>query len=196
MPRTPVKFVRHLVLLLCLSALAGAMWVGHRPADLSGVAGIAPSSDDAKVRDIIDDLRIAAIKRSGLLEISEADLNRHLAAILSASVVQPAGQWVAFERLALDLEPATAHATLVWNVRGHRSTATVQFQVLRQENAFRIEVTGGSYGHLDVPRGMLRPLAPVLGALSRALEPEIDALFQMNQVEIVKDKLVLDPRFL
>ena len=53
----------------------------------------------------------------------------------------------------------------------------------------------GSYGHLTLPRGMMRPLAPALDRVAAALKPEIDALFQMNQVKLLQDKLVLDPRF-
>ncbi|MDZ4289061.1 MAG: hypothetical protein U0984_13925, partial [Prosthecobacter sp.] len=106
------------------------------------------------------------------------------------------GRWVKFQRLAVDLEPELAHVTLVWDVQGHPSTVTVDLRILRNEKSFRVEVLGGSYGHLQVPRGMLRPLAPMLETLSRALEPDIQALFQMNQVRVAKDKLVLDPRFL
>lgn len=194
-PRISVKFARHLLLLLCLSSLAGAAWVGHRAADLTGLNGMTPAQD-GKSRDILDDLHQAAIKRSALMEISEADLNRHLAETLTATVTKPAGDWVAFERLAIDLEPGIARANLVWNMKGHRTTATVDFKVQHEPKVFRVEIVGGSYGHLTVPRGMLRPLTPALESLSRSLAEEIQALFQMNQVQIAKDKLVLDPRFL
>lgn len=190
-----MKFLRHLLLLLCLTALAGAAWVGHRPVDLTQVAGLDPVSKDAKPRDIVDDVRQAAIKRSALIEVTEGDLNRHLAASLSATVVRPAGAWIQFERLVLDLEPGIAHATMIWTLKGRQRTATVDLQVQREGNLFRIEVVGGRFGRLDVPRGLLRPLAPALRALQQALQEEIQALFQMNQVQIVKDKLVLDPRF-
>jgi hypothetical protein len=53
----------------------------------------------------------------------------------------------------------------------------------------------GAYGHLHMPRGMMRPLYPSLKALAEALDPEIRALFLMNQITIARDKLVLDPRF-
>ena len=42
---------------------------------------------------------------------------------------------------------------------------------------------------------MMRLLHPSLEALAKALDPEIRALFQMNQITIAKGKLVLDPRF-
>lgn len=190
-----MKFARHLLLLLCLSSLAGAAWVGHRAADLTGLSG-STSAQEGKPRDILDDLHQAAIKRSALMEISEADLNRHLAETLTATVARPAGKWAAFDRLVVDLEPDIARVTLVWNIKGHRTTAAVDFKVQREEKVFRVEITGGSYGHLTVPRGMLRPLTPALDSLSRILAEEIQALFQMNQVQIAKDKLVLDPRFL
>jgi hypothetical protein len=36
----------------------------------------------------------------------------------------------------------------------------------------------------------------VLSHLADVLRPEIDALFAMNQIQIVDDQLLLDPRFL
>lgn len=193
--RRPVKFLFHLLLLIALSALSGAAWVAHRPVALPVLAPEPAPKEGAKVRDIVDDLKQASIKRSTLLEISEGELNRHLARVLTAQVRPPLGAWVKFERLALELEPDMAHATLAWDVRGHRSTATVDFSIVRLEKTFRVEIVGGRYGHLTVPRGLLRPMAPVLASLATALEVEIQALFQMNQVRLAQDKLVLDPRF-
>lgn len=189
-----VKFLFHLLLLTTLSALAGAAWVAHRPADLAGVNGLQ-AGDPARPRDVVDELKQVGIKRSAIVEVSEADLNRHLARVLAAKLPAQLEPWAAFERLVLDLEPDVARLTLVWNLRGHRSTATVDLRVVRQAQAFRTEITGGGYGRLRVPRGLLRPLAPALTGLAAALQEEIDALFQMNQMRVLKDKLVLDPRF-
>ena len=155
-----------------LSAMAGAAWVAHRPAD---VAPVQPAGQGARQRELVDDLKQAAIKRSAVFEVSEAELNRHLAKTLAGSLPAPAGEWVQFERLAVDLEPELAHATFVWKLREHRSTATVDFRVQRGEEAFRVEVVGGRYGHLEVPHGMLRPLVPALEKLSQVLQEEIQA---------------------
>ena len=84
---------------------------------------------------------------------------------------------------------------IAWRVAGHRSTATFDFGLKRLDKVFRIEVLGGSYGHLQVPRGFLRPVMPALKSLAIVLEQEIQALFQMNQVRVADGKLVLDPRF-
>ncbi|MEN3943925.1 hypothetical protein WJU23_21665 [Prosthecobacter sp. SYSU 5D2] len=187
-----MKFLFHLLLLTALSALAGAAWVAHRPVPVAPVEAPKPG---ARQRELVDDLKQAAIKRSALFEVSEAELNRHLARVLTASLPAPVGDWVQFERLAVELEPDLARATLVWKLHEHRSTATVDFRVLRLEKTFRVEVVGGSYGHLEVPHGMLRPLAPALEKLAAVLKDEIQALFQMNQIQLAQDKLVLDPRF-
>jgi len=149
----------------------------------------------AKARDIMDDLKQAAIKGSGIVEINEGELNRHLGRVLDARVAPSLGQWVKFERLNVDLEPEVAHITMMWDLHGHRSTATVDLKVERLEKVFRIEVVGGAYGHLAVPRGLLRPLVPALRGLSEALHEEIQALFQMNEVTFAQNKLVLDPRY-
>lgn len=187
-----MKFLLHLLLLILLSALAGAAWVAHRPADL---IPLEPSRENGKSRDLVDDLKQATIKGSAIIEVSEADLNRHLSKVLSANMQDSLGSSITFERLALDLEPDIAHVTLAWQVAGHRSTATVDIRITRQEKVFRIEVTSGAYGRLRVPRGLLRPLAPALHSLTQTLQEEIQAMFQMNQVRLAQDKLVLDPRF-
>ncbi len=187
-----MKFLVHLVLLILLSALAGAVWVAHRPAPM---APVEPAKAGGRQRELVDDLKQAAIKRSAIFEVSEAELNRHLSKALTARMDPPADKWVRFERLAVELEPDVAHATFAWNARGHLSTVTVDFSVQRLDQTFRVEVVGGSYGHLKVPHGMLRPLAPVLANVSSALKDEIQALFQMNQIQLAQDKLVLDPRF-
>jgi hypothetical protein len=187
-----LKFFIHLLLLTALSALAGAAWVAHRAVP---VAPVEPPKPGARQRELVDDLKQAAIKRSALFEVSEADLNRHLAKVLTGHLPKPADQWVQFERLAVELEPELARATLVWKLHEHRSTVTVDFRILRLEKTFRVEVVGGRYGHLEVPHGMLRPLAPALEKLAVVMKDEIQALFQMNQIQIAQDKLVLDPRF-
>lgn len=187
-----MKFLFHLLLLTALSALAGAAWVAHRPVAVAPVEAPLPG---ARQRELVDDLKQAAIKRSAIFEVSEAELNRHLEKVLTARFSEPLNEWVQFERLAVELEPELAQATLVWRVREHRSTATVDFRVLRLEETFRVEVVGGRYGHLKVPHGMMRPLAPALEKLAGVLQDEIQALFQMNQIRLAQDKLVLDPRF-
>ncbi len=187
-----MRFLFHLLLTATLSALTGAAWVAHRP------ALIEPPKEqkgNAKPRDLVDDLKQAVIKGSGLVEISEGEVNRHLARVLSAKANGTLDRWVKFERLHVALLPDLAQVTLVWDMHGHRSTATVDLRVSRLEKVFRVEVTGGAYGHLRVPRGLLRPLSPALLSLSETLHEEIQALFQMNEVRFAQDKLVLDPRF-
>ncbi len=190
--RQSVKFLFHFLLMTTLSALAGAAWVAHRPAPVP--VPVVPKAG-AKPRDLVDDLKQAAIKGSGIVEISEGELNRHLGRVLTAQVQPPLSDWAKFEVLHVDLEPDVANVTLVWDVKGHRSTATVALKVVRLEKVFRVEVVGGAYGHLPVPRGLLRPLAPALRGLSDVLNDEIQALFQMNEVAIAQNKLVLDPHF-
>ena len=176
-----------------LSALAGAAWVAHRPAPVKAQPDVVKAG--VKPRDIMDELKQAAIKGSGMVEINEGELNRHLGRVLTARVTPSLGGWVKFDRLHVDLEPEVAHVTMMWDLHGHRSTATVDLKVERREKVFRIEVIGGAYGHLAVPRGFLRPLVPALRGLSEALHEEIQALFQMNEVTVAQNKLVLDPRY-
>lgn len=177
--------------LLLVSALAGAAWVAHRPAELP----VAPPINTAKADDLLDLLRQTAIKRAAVMEISEAEVNRHLATTLTGKVGKMLGKWTAFDGARIDLEPERARLFLVWKLKGFTRTASVDLAIGRDADNFHVELQRGAYGHLEMPRGMMRPLYPSLRALAEALDPEIRALFQMTKVTIAKDKLVLDPRF-
>lgn len=186
--------IRHLfqtMRLLGISLLAGATWVAHRPADLPKVA--APSA--AKGDDLLDNIHQTTLKRAAVMEISEAEINRHLATTLAGKIPGMFGRWIAFDGARLDLEPDSARLFLIWKVQGHTRTASIDLAISHDDKDFRVEVLRGAYGHLHMPRGMMRPLYPSLQALVEALDPEIRALFLMTQITIAKDKLVLDPRF-
>lgn len=177
--------------LLLISALAGAAWVAHRPAELPNT----PPPSAAKADDMLDMLRQTAIKRAAVMEISEAEVNRHLTTTLAGKIPNMLGDWVAFDGARIDLEPDSARLFLVWKLKGHTRTASVDLAISRDADNFHIELLHGAYGHLGMPRGMMRPLYPSLRAVAEALDPEIRALFQMTRITIAKDKLVLDPRF-
>lgn len=106
-----------------------------------------------------------------------------------------ATDWVAFDGVSIDLEPDSARLFLVWKIKGHERTASVDLAIRRDDEEFHVEILRGAYGHLEMPRGMMRPLYPALRSVADALDPEIRALFQMTKITIAKDKLVLDPRF-
>lgn len=186
--------IRHLfqiLRLLGISLLAGAAWVANRPAELPKVA--APNT--AKAEDLLDTLNQTAIKRAAVIEISEADINRHLATTLSGKIQGVLGGEVFFDGARIDLEPNNARLILIWKIHGYTRTTSVDLAINRDEKEFHVVVMRGAYGHLQMPRGMMRPLDPFLQALAAAMDPEIRALFQMTQITIAKDKLVLDPSF-
>lgn len=187
-----VKFLFHLLLLATLSALTGAAWVAHRALPLPDVP---PARQEGRQRDLVDELKQASIKGAVVTEVTEAELNRHLARVLAGKMQDSLGGRVKFEALRVQFTPGVARVILAWKVMGWRSTAAVDLTVRRLDKVFRVEMAGGSYGHLEVPRGLLRPLAPALGGLARVLQPEIQALFQMNQITIAQGRVLLDPRF-
>ncbi len=177
--------------LLGISLLAGASWVAHRPVALSNIL----VSNSAKTDDLVDMMRQTVIKRAAVMEISEAEINRHLAMTLKGKVGDMFGGWVTFEGAQIDLESDQARLILIWKIKGYTRTASVDLAINRDENNFHVELLRGAYGHLQMPRGMMRPLYPSLSAVAEALDPEIRTLFQMTKITITKDKLVLDPRF-
>lgn len=177
--------------LLAVSALAGAAWVAHRPETVPALA----EAPNHKAEDVLNLLHQAAITRAAVQVITEEELNRHLAASLTARMRASIGNWATFDGVRVDLEPELARVYMIWKIKGYTRTVRVDLNLARDANNYHVELLGGAYGHLEVPRGMLRPLFPVLKAVADAMDPEIRALFQMTNITLAKDKLVLDPRF-
>ncbi len=165
--------------------------MAHRPVDVPNLV----VSNSAKPDDLVDMMRQTTIKRAAVMEISEAEINRHLATTLAGKVGAMYGGLVTFEGARIDLEPGEARLILIWKLRGYTRTASVDLAINRDENNFHVDLLRGAYGHLRVPRGLMRPLYPSLSAVADALDPEIRTLFQMTKITITKDKLLLDPRF-
>lgn len=192
-----MNFFLQLLQLLTFSALCGALWVAQRPIidEAQPSHPPPPTSENARrPRDVLDDLKQAAIKRSAIFEITEPDLNLHLNRVVSGDTTTVAS-YVVFEHLYLRLHADEAHAILQWRVFGKPRTVSFTFRIVRLENRFRVTLTGGSYGHLRVPRGLMRPMLPALDSIGQVLSEEIQALFQMNQIQLAEGRLVIDPRF-
>lgn len=188
-----MKLLTQLLLLVSLSGLTGAAIVGNQSADLSAVT-VADGSP-ANITDIADLLGQATIKRSALVEISEADLNRYLAATLSGRQAGRSAWLAGFEKVLVDFEQGEARITLCWLVGGHRTTTTVHLHVALESGKHRAELTGGAYGRMPVVRGFLAPVIPAYQELARACSPEIGSILSMTKIRIAKNKLILDPRF-
>lgn len=187
--------LRHCLLLLLFSALAGAALVAHRPAKGAPLQGL--EGEKKSTLGVLDQISQAAIKRSAPFEISEARLNEHLAETVQsrpAFNLMPTSWQMEVPRLDLHLGEATLR--LRWRLANiHVCDLAVNFTVRREGKEFRCEVVDGAYGRLNVPRGLLHPAKAVLGQIADVLKPELDALFTMNQIQIAEDQLLLDPRF-
>lgn len=144
---------------------------------------------------MLDSLHQATIKRAAVMVITEEELNRHLAMAMTSRVKNPWGDWAVFDGARIELEEGMARLFLVWRIKGHVRTVSVDLSISRDADNYHVDILRGAYGHLDMPRGMMRPLYPILRSVADSLDPEIRALFQMTQITIAKDKLVLDPRF-
>lgn len=186
-----MKFLRHTLLLLVFSALSGAVWVAHRPAEWPPLQ--RPDPERKPPLDVLDQLGQSAIKRSAPFEITEARLNAHLRDTLHLSA---GPNWIQPQSPQIDLREDGATLRLRWLLGGrHPCDVTVNLTLHREATHYRVEILDGAYGRLRVPRGLLHPLRSTLDRLAQALEPEINALFQMNHVRLAEDKLQLDPRF-
>lgn len=191
-----MNVLRYSFLLLLFSALTGAAWVAHRPAERSALQ--AQEGDRKPTQGVLDQLAQAAIKRSAPFEISESRLNEHLAeSVASRPAWGVAKSWWCLEAPEVDLREGGAVLRLRWRLaEAHVCDLTVNLRLKREESEFHCEIVDGAYGRLKVPRGLLHPAKAVLSHLADVLRPEIDALFAMNQIQIVEDQLLLDPRFL
>lgn len=193
-PRSRVKLLSHLLVLVLFSGFTAAAILSHLP---PAPAGQPAATDASATRDLLDVLSQAAIKRSSSLEISEGELNRYLAKAVRGMQGGRTGRIFAFDHASVDLEAGSARVTLHWRGKTHPATTSLDLTVLRSpdKKAFRVEIQRGAYGRLAVARGFLLPLMPAFESLSAACDPEIKALFQMTKIELAKDKLVLDSKF-
>jgi hypothetical protein len=189
-----LRFLINVFLVLWLGLLTAAAIQSHRSADWSNVKTAAPKGKEAPL-DLLNRMESAAWRRTAPLEISEAEVNRYLARVISGQQHGPTGAAVKFERVALDFEPDQCRVIFAWNVGGRGTTsATLSFTLARSGENFVIEPHQGSYGRLPVFRGMMCALMPALDSLCAALADEIRAVFQMNQIRFREDKVFLDPR--
>ena len=189
------RFALQTSLLLALSALLAATLLAYRAPDLAAINTNAKGPEKARSEDLASQLEQAVIKQSSPLEFSEGQLNHFFAAKLRGSQKGRSAWLGKFDRVLLDLDADVCHLHLCWSIAGHPVVARVDLRLERRERKFHIEVLGGAYGKLQVPRGALTPLLPALRELAQACEPELKALFKIPKIHIVKDKLMLDPRF-
>lgn len=191
-----MNVLRYSFLLLLFSALTGAAWVANRPAERSRLQ--SKESERKPTQGVLDQLEQAAIKRSAPFDISEARLNEHLAeSVTSRPAWGGAKSWWRMEAPEVDLREGGAVLRLRWRLAEvHVCDLTVNLRLKREASEFHCEIVNGAYGRLNVPKGLLHPAKAVLSHLADVLRPELDALFAMNQIQIVEDQLLLDPRFL
>jgi len=189
-----LRFLVNVLSTAWLGLLAAAAIEIHRPARLEGVQGLeAPLKPPAT--DLLDRIEQAIWRRSAPLELSEADVNHYLASSLVGEQRYPSGLLAKFDRVAVSFQPGLCRVWLSWSVARHPVTASLDFTIRRDSRNFVVEPRGGSLGRLTVFRGAISTLVPVMRSLCEALDEEIHAVFQMNQIRFEKNKVVLDPRF-
>lgn len=190
-----LRFIINVFLVLWLGLLTAATIESHRGADWSRVKGIAAPQGKQAPPDLLGRMEQAAWRRNATVKLGEAEVNRYLARVISGRQHGPTAAAAQFERVALDFEPDFCRVIFSWNVAGRgAASATVDFTVKREGENFVIEPRHGSYGRLPVFRGMMCALMPALESLCGALDDEIRAVFQMNQIQFGQDEVILDPR--
>lgn len=189
-----LRFFLKVLITVWLAFLTAAAIEIHRPASLEEVAGI-DATGKQPATELLDRIEQAIWRRNASLELSEADVNRYLAASLTGKQNYPSALLARFERVAVSFHPGMCRVWLCWTEGQRRLTASLDFTITRVGRNFVVEPRGGSLGRLPVFRGALTALVPGLRSLCGALDEEIHATFQMNQIQFEKDKVILDPRF-
>lgn len=188
------SFWLNTALLIPLSALAAAALLSHQTPDLSSVQTVVEPKQ-TPVADLPNLLEQTALKQAAPIELTEGEINDYLARRLQAGAQGKSAGFAKLERVLLDLEEGRCRVNFCWRVGGHLTVAGVDIGIQRTPRDFKVEVLGGAYGRLRVPRGLLMPLTPAMEQLARACKPEIDALFKLPNIRIAKDKLFLNPKF-
>lgn len=176
-----------------LAFLTAAAIQSHRPASLNDVAGLE-STGKAAPDDLLDQIEQSVWHRNTPLVLNEAEVNRYLAVALNGHQTGVSRHLARFDRVALNFQPGICRVIFLWNSGGMRSTASLDFTVTRDSKKFVIVPVAGSYGRLPVFRGALAILIPACRSLGTALDADIRAILQMNQIRFEKNKIVLDPR--
>jgi hypothetical protein len=189
-----MKFLSRAALLLVFSGLCGAVIVAWQPEPRPAAEKTAPRNSPLSVGDQIGQ---AIIKRSAPFDIQEARLNEHLRKVLAPHAGGHGARLPVMPGVpSVSLLESLARVRLCWTLGGrHELTCTVSLTIERQGDRFVVTVLDGQYGRLPVPRGLLQPVRPALEELAQALQPEIEALFQMNDITLAEGRLRLDPRF-
>jgi hypothetical protein len=212
-----IRFLGNLLLMLWLAFLLAVAVQSHRPVSLAGVQGLEPSKGTPP--DLLDRMEKSIWLRNSTLDISEADVNRYLAATVTGNQRGATSKFSGFDRVALSFRaaqpaqparpaqkdkpaqpaqeghPATCTVWFQWTSFHIPCTASVEFTLRREKTNFVVEPIRGAYGRLPVFRGALATVIPACRSLCGAFEDEIKTLFQMNQITILNNKVVLDPRF-
>ncbi len=190
-----IRFVANVFLVAWLGLFTAAAIEAHRSADWSGVKGTVAPTGKESPPDLLGRMEQVAFRRNQPMDLTEAEVNRYLARVITGSQSGPTAAAAQFERVALDFEPDVCRVIFSWNVAGQvHASASLEFTLRRDGENFVVEPRQGTYGRLPVFRGMMCAMMPALESLCAALDDEIHAVFQMNQIRFGKDKVTLDPR--
>lgn len=205
-----------LAVFLCLAALGVGLWFVAQAQDLSDLdgTGAGAAGEARNLREVL----ARSLSGGHEVTLSEAEINRYLAATLKAEQGGLLAKEVDLEEVAVRLEDGRAEIILVRSLRGRPWTVSmflrieqvenpdgsIETRILRNGGQFHESVpnppVGGRFGRLEVPEGFLHLVLPSFTKLAKvyrsggAGEPlEIDLIEEMSRIRIEDGKLVLSP---
>lgn len=177
---------------LWFSFLLAACFQMHRAESWQHLQGLGEQSK-APVN-LIENLEQTLFRKDKEFRLSEGAVNAYLQRRLQPFSSEPLQSFFTINGVAIDFEPKQATVCLRWNVLNRwTSTASLTFQLHRDDRNYLVTPTHGKLGHLTIPRGLARLLSPTLDNLVENLRPELAAIFQMQNITFHKNEVIFNP---
>lgn len=146
-------------------------------------------------RPISLDLENAAMEpRTPPLRYTEADVNAYLANTLKSKQTA-LSKWLNFERVAVDLEEASAGLTVERSLFGFSVFTAGWYAVGLQNGALTTTSRGGKLGRLPVHPALMKYATPYLfGDLATALDRDRKSIVKLGAIELHPQLVVFAPK--
>lgn len=186
--RTPAGTFRSLLACFNFVVFAAAATAGilvYFPHDRAPAAGGVEGVNVEKVlKDALDE-NIAEVT------LDEDAVNDYLAETLLPNDTGIVGALVRHGRVWLRFRDGRATLCLERSVLGHRSSIEVHIEVNARDRGHSLILTGGRFGQVPVPAGLVHMVVPVLEALRTTYQKEIEYLVAAKLITFAEGKMIV-----
>lgn len=187
----PVTALLKLLLTLVPLALAGALALVFLGEPLDDIEGRESGGGGAN-GDLLERAE-AAIDAGLAFQATEAEINRHIQAVLEAREADGFELFSTFEGLWVRLGEGGFDLIFERDFLGLDSTVAARIVIETSDSGHRIDAQGGRFGRLPVPRGALSLIRDGLESAGKVFLPEKDVLSRSGELTIAPRQLRLEP---